>query len=59
MGIFDILQRKGSVGSVVRWTYKNFTNLKNEKKEWTKSEILNHMFDIKAILLCPKMLKSD
>ena len=47
MGIFDILQRKGSVGSVVRWTYKNFTNLKNQKKEWTKSEILIHMFDVR------------
>ena len=47
MGIFDILQRKGSVGSVVRWTYTNFTKLQNEKKEWTKSEILNHMFDVR------------
>ena len=33
MGIFDILQRKGSVGSVVRWTYKNFIKLQSEKKD--------------------------
>ncbi|ADV50592.1 hypothetical protein Celal_3326 [Cellulophaga algicola DSM 14237] len=47
MGIFDILQRKGSVGSVIRWTYKNFRQLQSEKKDWTKSEILKHMFDVR------------
>jgi|GEM_PF-5200672 len=47
MGIFDILQRRGSVGSVVRWTYKNYRKLQSEKKDWTKSEILKHMFEVR------------
>lgn len=47
MSIFDILQRRGSVGSVVRWTYKNFKKLENEKRDWNKSEILKHMFEVR------------
>ena len=47
MGLFDTLQRRGSVGPVVRWTYKNFSNLQKEKAQWTKSEILKHMFDVR------------
>ena len=47
MGISDFLQRQGSVGSVVRWAYKNFRNLQAEKKDLEKTEILKYMFDVR------------
>jgi len=47
MGIFDFLQKKGTVGSVVRWTFKNYHRIKSEGNFNEKSNILEHMFDIR------------
>lgn len=47
MGIFDFLQRKGSVGSVVKWTYKNYHELKSKEINEEKSNILKYMFNVR------------
>lgn len=47
MGLFDWMQRKGSVGSVVRWAYKHYSRIHFEKPELTDKEICEFIFNVR------------
>ena len=47
MGLNDWLQRKGSVGSVVRWSYKHYHRIHSESPELTAKEICEWIFKVR------------
>jgi hypothetical protein len=47
MGLFDWLQRKGSVGSVVRWAHKNYHDIKQKNPTYTSREICEFIFKVR------------
>jgi hypothetical protein len=47
MGIFDWLQRKGSVGSVVRWSYKHYSRIHLDEPDLTAYEICEYIFKVR------------
>ena len=49
MALLDWLQRKGTIGSVVRWAFKHYQTQKKLHPEWSNSEILQYMFEVRYI----------